>query len=122
VKNIGKPCAGEPHARFDEGGLVNSVMERLFRHRQTKGAATDKLNIRLQNLLSTLPRTLLIYQYRLAYSGWRCTHVVRGGESYSALAQGLQNAPKSTTISDETEKPSIQRSRVFRALSMVVIV
>ena len=20
VKNIGKPCAGEPHARFDEGG------------------------------------------------------------------------------------------------------
>jgi len=21
VKNIGKPCAGEPHARFDEGGL-----------------------------------------------------------------------------------------------------
>jgi len=34
----------------------------------------------------------LIYQYRLAYSGWRCTHVVRGGESYSSLAQGLQNA------------------------------
>jgi hypothetical protein len=23
VKNIGKPCAGKPHARFDEGGLVN---------------------------------------------------------------------------------------------------
>jgi hypothetical protein len=21
MKNIGKPCAGEPHARFDEGGL-----------------------------------------------------------------------------------------------------
>ena len=21
VKNIGKPCAGKPHARFDEGGL-----------------------------------------------------------------------------------------------------
>ncbi len=20
VKNIGKPCAGKPHARFDEGG------------------------------------------------------------------------------------------------------
>ena len=34
----------------------------------------------------------LIYQYRLAYSGWRCTHIVRGGESYSALAEGLQNA------------------------------
>jgi hypothetical protein len=34
----------------------------------------------------------LIYQYRLAYSGWRCAHIVRGGESYSALAEGLQNA------------------------------
>jgi len=34
----------------------------------------------------------LIYQYRLAYSGWRCAHIVQGGESYSALAEGLQNA------------------------------
>ncbi|XP_014680240.1 PREDICTED: uncharacterized protein y4jA/y4nE/y4sE-like, partial [Priapulus caudatus] len=34
----------------------------------------------------------LIYQYRLAYSGWRYGHVVRGGESYSALAEGLQYA------------------------------
>jgi len=38
VKNIGKPCAGEPHARFDEGELVDAVTEKLFRHRQTKGA------------------------------------------------------------------------------------
>jgi transposase len=38
------------------------------------------------------PFSHLIYQYRLAYSGWRCAHVVRGGESYSALAEGLQNA------------------------------
>jgi hypothetical protein len=22
MKNIGKPCAGKPHARFDEGALV----------------------------------------------------------------------------------------------------
>ena len=32
VKNIGKPCAGEPHARFDEGGLVEAAMEKLLRH------------------------------------------------------------------------------------------
>lgn len=38
------------------------------------------------------PFTHLIYQYRLAYSGWRCAHIVRGGESYSALAEGVQNA------------------------------
>jgi len=42
--------------------------------------------------IASQPFPHLIYQYRLAYSGWRCTHVVRGGESYSALAEGLQNA------------------------------
>jgi len=36
--------------------------------------------------------THLIYQFRLAFSGWRFAHVVQGGESYSALAEGLQNA------------------------------
>jgi hypothetical protein len=38
VKNIGKPCAGKPHARFDEGELVKTVKVRLMRHRQTKEA------------------------------------------------------------------------------------
>jgi len=41
VKNIGKPCAGKPHARFDEGGPAEAVKARLVRHRQTKGAETD---------------------------------------------------------------------------------
>jgi hypothetical protein len=34
----------------------------------------------------------LLYQFRLAFSGWRSVTVIRGGESYSALADGLQNA------------------------------
>ena len=34
----------------------------------------------------------LIYQFRLAFSGTRYAHIVQGGESYSALAEGLQNA------------------------------
>ncbi len=34
----------------------------------------------------------LLYQFRLAYSGWRDVHIIQGGESYSALADGLQNA------------------------------
>jgi transposase InsO family protein len=38
------------------------------------------------------PFAHLLYQFRLAYSGWRHVHIVRGGESYSALADGLQNA------------------------------
>jgi len=24
MKNIGKPCAGKPHARFDEGGQASA--------------------------------------------------------------------------------------------------
>lgn len=34
----------------------------------------------------------LLYQFRLAYSGWRSVLIVQGGESYSALADGLQCA------------------------------
>ena len=33
-----------------------------------------------------------LYQFALAYSGWRHAELVRGGESFVALAQGLQNA------------------------------
>ena len=57
MRNIGKPCAGKPHARFDEGGLVEEVMVRLFRHRQTKVTATDKPNLKLLRpaLYSTPP-------------------------------------------------------------------
>lgn len=34
----------------------------------------------------------LLYQFRLAFSGWRFVLIVQGGESYSALADGLQQA------------------------------
>lgn len=36
--------------------------------------------------------THLLYQFRFAYSGWRYVQVILGGESYSALADGLQSA------------------------------
>ena len=29
MKNIGKPCAGKPHARFDEGGLLGCKGQRF---------------------------------------------------------------------------------------------
>lgn len=38
------------------------------------------------------PFSHLLYQYRLAYSGWRHTQIVQGGESFAALSEGLQNA------------------------------
>jgi hypothetical protein len=34
----------------------------------------------------------LIYHYRLGYSGWQYAHIIQGGESFIALAEGLQNA------------------------------
>ena len=33
-----------------------------------------------------------LYHFRLAYSGFEHAHVILGGESYVALAEGLQNA------------------------------
>ena len=33
-----------------------------------------------------------LYHFRLAFSGWEQAHVVLGGESFVALAEGLQNA------------------------------
>ena len=33
-----------------------------------------------------------LYHFRLAYSGFQHAHVVLGGESFVALAEGLQNA------------------------------
>lgn len=34
----------------------------------------------------------LLYHFRLAFSGWCSVKVIQGGESYTALAEGLQNA------------------------------
>jgi hypothetical protein len=49
VKHIGKPCTGELYARFDEGGLASVTMARLLRHRQTKGAETDRPDLRMRD-------------------------------------------------------------------------
>lgn len=42
--------------------------------------------------VSGLPLDHRLYHFRLAYSGWQHAHVVLGGESFVALAEGLQNA------------------------------
>ena len=42
--------------------------------------------------LAGKPFEHLLYQFRLAHCGWRHVHIVQGGESYSALADGLQSA------------------------------
>jgi hypothetical protein len=42
--------------------------------------------------ISGEPLPHLLYHYRLPHSGWTFVQVILGGESYSALAEGLQNA------------------------------
>ena len=42
--------------------------------------------------LQGIPFEHLLYHYRLVYSKWEAVSVILGGESFSALAEGLQNA------------------------------
>ena len=42
--------------------------------------------------IAGVPLDHRLYHFRLAYSGFEHAHVILGGESYVALAEGLQNA------------------------------
>ena len=42
--------------------------------------------------ISGVPLEHRLYHFRLAFSGFEHAHVVLGGESFVALAEGLQNA------------------------------
>lgn len=42
--------------------------------------------------INSQPFEHLIYHYRLGYSGWQYAQIIQGGESFIALAEGLQNA------------------------------
>jgi hypothetical protein len=42
--------------------------------------------------IAGVPLDHRLYHFRLAFSGWEHAHVVLGGESFVALAEGLQNA------------------------------
>lgn len=48
----------------------------------------DKLGITIQGK----PFNHLIYHFRAAFSGWEYAKVILGGESFTALSEGLQNA------------------------------
>ena len=42
--------------------------------------------------IAGVPLDHRLYHFRLAFSGWEQAHVILGGESFVALAEGLQNA------------------------------
>ncbi len=44
VKSVGKPCAGKPHARFDERGWETELWHRL-RHRQMTKVAGNSYSL-----------------------------------------------------------------------------
>ena len=69
VKTVGKPDAGKPHVRFDEGETWKRSRVGLVRHRQTKGPATDRphLHHRATSLLYQPNSTCRIsHDFRLA--------------------------------------------------------
>ena len=52
MKNIGKPCAGEPHARFDEGGQAKAC-SLLYPFPIALRLAADARNVFLESIEDT---------------------------------------------------------------------
>jgi hypothetical protein len=69
--------------------------EVIFRQEHPPGqqALSDFTDAReLGVTIAGVPLDHRLYHFRLAFSGWEQAHVVLGGESFVALAAGLQNA------------------------------
>lgn len=68
--------------------------EVIFRQSVPAGhqGVSDFTHPRTTITIGGVPFDHLLYQFCLAYSHWRAVHIVQGGESYSALADGLQTA------------------------------
>ena len=69
--------------------------EVMFRQEQVAGRMGLSDFTKLKDVTITLqghPFRHLLYHFRLAFSGWCSVKVIHGGESYAALAEGLQDA------------------------------
>ena len=69
--------------------------EVMFRQRQVAGRLGLSDFTELKKVVVTVagkPLAHRLYHFRLAFSGWSHLKVVLGGESYTALAEGLQEA------------------------------
>lgn len=75
--------------------LYGPDREVMFRQEQVVGRMGLSDFTKLKDVTITiLGQTFvhLLYHFRLAFSGWCSVKVVHGGESYTALAEGLQDA------------------------------
>jgi len=69
--------------------------EVMFRQIQEPGRQGLSDFTKISNFTVTIagePLSHLLYHFRLAFSGWSYIKVILGGESYEALAEGLQEA------------------------------
>ena len=76
-------------------GLFGPEQEVMFRQVHEPGRMGLSDFTDMGDLAITVARQALdhrLYHFRLVYSGFEHAHVVLGGESYVALAEGLQNA------------------------------
>jgi hypothetical protein len=67
----------------------------IFRQEQIPGrlGLSDFTNMGVLGIsIAGVPLDHRLYHFRLAFSGWQHAHVILGGESFVALAEGLQNA------------------------------
>ena len=91
------------------GAGVRRTLERRIRWRALNGAERDVIfrqehppgRLGLSDFtdmgdhgvnIAGVPLDHRLYHFRLAFSGWEHAHVVLGGGSFVALAEGLQNA------------------------------
>jgi len=59
MKNIGKPCAGKPHARFDEGALMKVWSLEHVVAACGEASIKDPKGVLIQ--CSTLPRFIILF-------------------------------------------------------------
>ncbi|MCP3891224.1 MAG: IS21 family transposase, partial [Desulfobulbaceae bacterium] len=74
--------------------LYGGDQEVMFRQEQVAGRMGLSDFTKFKKVTITLqghPFTHLLYHFRLAFSGWCSVKVIHGGESYAALAEGLQD-------------------------------
>ena len=75
--------------------LYGPDKEVMFRQEQVAGRMGLSDFTKLKDVTITIAGQVfvhLLYHFRLAFSGWCSVKVVHGGESYTALAEGLQDA------------------------------
>ena len=87
------PHVGAPHPRLAGAQRTRSRCHLPQEHPPGRLGLSDFTELRgLGISIAGVPLDHRLYHFRLALSGWEHAHVVLGGESFVALAEGLQNA------------------------------